>query len=612
LKNALVQLEDIGPGAPYDTPESLQNLRVIADFLKSQNVPFRVSLIPRFVNPTSGYDKAVDQTSDPYIQSFNATIDYLIAQGGQVNMQGFTHQFGQGVSGTYEFFTLNCTANCAPDDPIPACSDRTTFINSYASSRMGPGFATTKGGGFTPLSFTTPGHAASDTQRCIIESWAGVFDEEDPQNNVKRTITIRDTDAPFYRGVVYLPTDLGFVHGADPQGSVNRICAEVQTLADGDLAGVFFHPFLDFPFISGSTYASNSYLHQIIACIKNAGFTFQTVGHLVSFSPSSRATSFFPGAGTRVFAADMTGDGKADLLVYEPDKGNWHFVIVGLPFPARQFPLMSLNTVLTNWAKGTFWVPLIGDVDGDGLDDVVVYNPAAGTWQVSISNGAQLNPSPGPGNFLWLQNFGVGSFWVPFVGDFNGDGKDDVMVWNPQAGTWAVALSNGSEFIPSPGPTGNFTWLQGWAVGTFWVPRIGDFNGDGKDDIVVLNPNDGSWQVALSTGSQFVPNAGAHGNFLWLENFAAGSNWTPLVGDFNGDGKSDVLAVDVSAGSWQVALSSGSQFLVTPPPFFPWAADSATQPLAADFTGDGRTDICARNPILRGGTVDFAVSFIGQ
>ncbi|QHI72312.1 FG-GAP repeat domain-containing protein [Aminipila terrae] len=143
-----------------------------------------------------------------------------------------------------------------------------------------------------------------------------------------------------------------------------------------------------------------------------------------------------------------------------------------------------------------------------------------------------------------------------FRGDFNGDGKDDVVVWNIVDGSWTVFLSNITYPSPETNTSNEFVsagiWLTNWGGGAATVPLIADVNGDGKDDLILYSPDKGSWRVALSDGNRFIPQG------IWLNNWAKKtleSNWTVMTGDFDGDGKADILAAD--AISVQVALSGG-------------------------------------------------------
>lgn len=606
---SLIRFEDIAPGPPYSSAENLQKLRIIADYLQSQNVMFNISLVPRYVDPPSHYDKSILDTSDPTIIAFNSMLQYLQDHGGHFNLEGFTHQFGNSVTGTPEFWYDGCFLNCAPQDPQVACSERMPFEESYASSRMRSGLAISQIAGRSTNSFVTPSGLASATERCIISSWMGVMYEDIPDSNIGKITTV-DEDQAFFRGVTYVPTPLGYVTGADPQASVNRICQALDNFPAGNIASFYYHPFLEFQFIkiSGSTvtYDPNSYLHQLVDCFNLHGYSFVTFNNVLNFTPSVRQTNFFPGSGNIFFTGDVNGDGKQDFIIWQPATGTWFYVLPDFnPYPNRTNPGFTINRALENWAVTTTWKPLTGDFNGDGKDDIVVWNPENGNWQVALSKEFYFLPTPS-----WLNSWAVGDVWVPFVGDFNGDGLDDIAVWNSQSGDWQVALSNGIQFIPSAG-SGNFHWITGFAQGQGFVPKIGDFNGDGKDDIVAWNSQTGNWQVALSNGTQFMLSPG-RGDGFWLTNWAIGTSWQPLVGDFDGDGRCDIMVVNNTGGDWQFALSNGSYFSIPNQTVLrPWAATSDMQPFAADFNGDGKADICARSPSQRNGTVDFAVSVLG-
>ncbi|MTI67726.1 MAG: DUF2334 domain-containing protein [Firmicutes bacterium] len=615
MKKALLRLEDVGPGGLYSSLENLEKLKIIADYLHSENIYFQASIIPRYIDSEIGYDKSIADTDDPYIQVFNETIEYLSnVSGDSLGMHGYTHQYSRSISGNgFEFSYPNCIDNCPPDDSKKACEDRSAFSTSYASSRMRQGYVSFDESGLKlGWGYSIPHYIISENQQCILESWSGIFFQPYPETPFKKNMSILDKDSPFYRGVIYVPTPLGYVEGGKEEESVNRICNEVKTYSENDLASFFYHPYLEFPFIEiteeGVIYDDNSYLKRIIRCIKEEGFTFVPLISLVNFIPSVRATNLFEGDLYKFYVAKL--DNVDVFYVWNPSVGYWYRIKSEIDkFPSRQpdaihYPVL----LLSDWAQGDYWTPLVGDFNGDGEDDVAVWDSYNGDWQVAIHKSSLLTPSIGRGDYSWLKPWAVGDYWIPLVGDFNGDGKDDIVVWNPYSGDWQVALSDGTKFIPSPG-LGDYNWLTSWGEGTYWTPLVGDFNGDGKDDILIWDALSGNWRVALSDGTKFVPDPINNTN-SWLRPWAVGTYWTPLVGDFNGDGKDDILVVIKDTGEWQIALSDGEKFIPNSNIFKPWAADSDMQPFVGDFDGDGKAGIVARHPFLRNGTVDGAASVV--
>jgi hypothetical protein len=109
------------------------------------------------------------------------------------------------------------------------------------------------------------------------------------------------------------------------------------------------------------------------------------------------------------------------------------------------------------------------------------------------------------------------------TGDFNGDGKTDVMMWRNATKSWTVNLSTGSGFNA-------LEWKGAW--GSDGPIITGDFNGDGKTDVMMWRNATKSWTVNLSTGSGF--------NALEWKG-AWGSDGPIITGDFNGDSKTDVV-----------------------------------------------------------------------
>jgi hypothetical protein len=192
------------------------------------------------------------------------------------------------------------------------------------------------------------------------------------------------------------------------------------------------------------------------------------------------------------------------------------------------------NWLSTDSKNGRWYV---GDFDGDGKDDVFRY------WVNHA--GADMFKSTGTGfnsTGTWTL-YGSGSEpW--YIGDFNGDGRDDIMRYFAGRSGADVFLSTGTGFTLTGSWTGFGNGKQGWYVG--------DFNGDGKDDIFRYVPGLSGADMFLSTGSGFARN----GSWTGFGNGKEG--W--YVGDFNGDGKDDIFRYVEGASGADMFLSTGAGF----------------------------------------------------
>lgn len=185
------------------------------------------------------------------------------------------------------------------------------------------------------------------------------------------------------------------------------------------------------------------------------------------------------------------------------------------------------------------------------------------------------------GAFIWLTNFWT-TTEVPRIGDFNGDGRVDLVKFTMGATYDAnVSLSNGSSFAASA-KWHDFFGLPGEML------RVGDFNGDGRDDILVAALNAaGTVYVATSTGTAFSPFA--NGN-VWNGQVLSGQ--IVEVGDFNGDRKDDIAVFTKGATTdVMVQLSNGSTSFGAATKWHDAFAGGAEVPLTGDFNGDSFTDI---------------------
>ena len=243
--------------------------------------------------------------------------------------------------------------------------------------------------------------------------------------------------------------------------------------------------------------------------------------------------------------------------------------------------------------------PYFGDYNGDGRTDLLCQFTDTGDWYVALSDGTKFGSGSGYTG-KWLEgSCNNASTRTPYFGDYNGDGKIDLLCRFTDTGDWYVALSDGTKFGSGTGYSAK--WLEGTCVdpATRSV-YFGDFNGDGKTDLTCRHSDSGNWYVALSDGTKFGSGTGYTNN--WLEGSCNNpSTRTPYFGDYNGDGKTDFLCRLTDTNAWYVALSDGTKFGSGTGFTGNWldgACGSAYTPQFGDFNGDGKIDfLCEKRDI---------------
>lgn len=244
------------------------------------------------------------------------------------------------------------------------------------------------------------------------------------------------------------------------------------------------------------------------------------------------------------------------------------------------FTAKNSNSVFTTLQGG-----VNGDFNGDGNTDFLAIQNGTGSYALGLSSGLGNGNFGGPTYSVFTSN----SLSIAATGDFNGDGRLDVVLGGVAEVGLRIALNNGNGTF-SIGAT------IGTAPGAVALSTL-DLNGDGITDVATV---DSSGYVVGYIGA-------GNGTFSASASAAIASGATAMAsGDFNGDGFTDIAitrAADVSIllANGNGTFKVGSRITVSASP---------TSLAVADFNGDGISDIVtagtAINMLMGNGNGSFA------
>jgi len=316
--------------------------------------------------------------------------------------------------------------------------------------------------------------------------------------------------------------------------------------------------------------------------VRGTGFVS---GSVVNWNGSPLATTFVSASQltASVPASDIAKASTASVTVLSPGPGGGTSNVVFLEVTVSTSPI---GLIPSSFGAGfSAFSVATGDFNRDGKLDLAVVNSGGNNVSVLLGNG--------DGTFQSHVDYPTGTQPSSVaIGDFNGDGKLDLAVANENCpsspcgvGSLSILLGNGD---------GTFQPAVDYATGgpAPYSVVVGDFNQDGKLDLAVANsgpPTPSDVSVLLGNGD---------GTFQPAVSYSAGEVPAALaVGDFNRDGKLDLAVVDFSCGTpcgrVIVLLGNGDGTFQSPVSY-----DAGAQPISVavgDFNGDGKLDLVVAN-----------------
>ncbi|WP_169746360.1 FG-GAP repeat domain-containing protein [Sphingomonas changbaiensis] len=274
---------------------------------------------------------------------------------------------------------------------------------------------------------------------------------------------------------------------------------------------------------------------------------------------------------------DLNGDGLADILWRNDDGSltNWLGRADG-GFTGND-AIGRMPGISTSWKINGF-----ADLNGDGRSDILWRNDDGSlTDWLGTANGGYV------ANDAIARVDHISTSWkVAGVDDFNGDGHADIL-WRNDSGALTDWLSRADG-----GFTANDSVALIYDIPTSWkVAGVGDFNGDGRADILWRNDSGALTDWLGQANGGFVANDSV------ALIYDISTSWKVAgVGDFNGDGRADILWRNDSGALTDWLGQANGGFVANDPAALIYDIPTSWKVAGVeDFNGDGRADILWRN-----------------
>jgi FG-GAP-like repeat len=323
--------------------------------------------------------------------------------------------------------------------------------------------------------------------------------------------------------------------------------------------------------ISSGDFNGDGRTDLIASCVGDGTVSVLLNDGAGSFTRADSSWGFSSPGRSLVVAGKFTSDGRVDAVISDPNSGQLYF-LKGLGTGSFSSPTPILGTGAAVGAE--IYTLIASDINKDGKTDLGVGSIApSDEFSVLIGNGDGTFRAPVSSPIFAIES-------VALV-DINGDGFLDLVTPEQGLSSIAVVLGNGKGQFGLP-KTVNLSATANTPHATV----AADFNGDGKLDLAVTETNFPNGQVAVSVGD----GQGKFASPLISPLLSKAINNANLMrsGDFNGDGRPDLIIMDDYSTGFQVLLGNGNGTFQTP---VDTNLNTTLNFGIGDFNGDGKTDV---------------------
>ncbi len=234
---------------------------------------------------------------------------------------------------------------------------------------------------------------------------------------------------------------------------------------------------------------------------------------------------------------DLNGDGKAEILWQHQTQGDVYAWYMDGPNLIRDEHIATVSDDLSWKIVG------VGDFNGDGKSDILWHHQQRGEVYVWFMDGTSYVRDQ------HIRTVGDDLNWkIVGVGDFNGNGKPDILWHHQQRGDVYVWFMDGTTFVRDQ-------HIRTINDDLLWkIVGVGDFNGDGKPDILWHHQQRGDVYVWYMDGAKFLYDK-------YIRTVPEIEWQIEAIGDYNGDGKADILWRNQRTGEVYVWYMDGATFV---------------------------------------------------